>query len=276
MARSMQGASRESLAAARGRLDTLLSTATGEDPLVIGAQLFAVVDVLDVQAAVRAALTDPARSGDDKAQLATTLLQGKIDGAVLDLVGGVVRQRWSRPRDLADALADLSVQAVATSAERRAVLDAVEDDLFRFGQIVTGAPQLRAALTDRAVPAAPKQRLVDDLLAGKASPEATLLLGRAVAHPRGQSLEDGLGDLVREVAERRRRLTATVVAAVPLTEQQRERLAVVLSAQRGKQVHLNVVVDPEVVGGVKVTIDDEVVDGTMATRLDEARRRLAG
>ena len=276
MAGTMQGASRETLAAARARLDTLLSTATGEDPLAIGSQLFAVVDVLDAQAAVRAALTDPARSGEDKAQLAATLLGGKIDGAVLDLVGGVVRERWSRPRDLPDALADLSVQAVATAAERRAVLDAVEDDLFRFGQIVTGAPQLRAALTDRAVPSAPKQRLVDDLLAGKASPEATLLLGRAVAHPRGRSLEDGLADLVREVAERRRRLTATVVAAVPLTQAQRERLAAVLSAQRGKQVHLNIVVDPEVVGGVKVTIDDEVVDGTMATRLDEARRRLAG
>jgi F-type H+-transporting ATPase subunit delta len=41
-------------------------------------------------------------------------------------------------------------------------------------------------------------------------------------------------------------------------------------------VHLNVVVDPEVVGGVKVEIGDDVIDGTVASRLDDARRRLAG
>ncbi|MFZ0324387.1 MAG: F0F1 ATP synthase subunit delta [Actinomycetes bacterium] len=272
----MQGASRESLGAARGRLDALLSAGSGTQPLPVGEQLYSVVDFLDDQPAVRAALTDPSRSATDKAQLFDTLFRDKIDGATQDLVGGIVRERWSRPRDLADALADLGLQAVATAAERRQVLDSLEDDLFRFGQIVAGSPQLRSALTDRAVPAVPKQQLVDDLLRGKASPEAALLLGRVVVHQRGRSLEDGLADLIEEVAERRRRTTATVVAAIPLTEQQRERLAASLSAQRGTQVHLNVVVDPEVVGGLKITIGDEVVDGTLATRLDEARRRLAG
>ncbi len=272
----MQGSSRASLAAARGRLDVLLSSGVATDPLSLGEQVFSVVDLLDAQPAVRAALTDPARAGEDKAQLVSSLFAGKVEGPTLDLVSGMVRDRWAQPRDLAEALADLGVQSLATAAERRNALDTVEDDLFRFGQIVAGAPELRSALTDRAVPAGPKQRLVDTLLTDKTSPEAHLLLGRAVVHPRGRSLEAGVADLIRDVAERRRRITATVVAAVPLTEQQRSRLAAVLSAQRGAQVHLNVVVDPEVVGGVKVTIGDEVVDGTLSTRLDEAHRRLAG
>ena len=35
-------------------------------------------------------------------------------------------------------------------------------------------------------------------------------------------------------------------------------------------------VDPEVMGGIRVEIGDDVIDGTVANRLDEARRSLAG
>ena len=41
-------------------------------------------------------------------------------------------------------------------------------------------------------------------------------------------------------------------------------------------MHLNVVVDPEVLGGIRVEIGDDVIDGTVVTRLDAARRKLAG
>jgi F-type H+-transporting ATPase subunit delta len=41
-------------------------------------------------------------------------------------------------------------------------------------------------------------------------------------------------------------------------------------------MHLNLDVDPEVLGGIRVQVGDEVIDGTVADRLDEARRRMAG
>jgi F-type H+-transporting ATPase subunit delta len=41
-------------------------------------------------------------------------------------------------------------------------------------------------------------------------------------------------------------------------------------------VHLNVVVDPEVIGGIRVEIGDDVIDGTVSSRLDDAGRKLAG
>ena len=48
-----------------------------------------------------------------------------------------------------------------------------------------------------------------------------------------------------------------------------------LSGQMGRQVSLQVVVDPNVIGGVRVTVGDHYFEGTVAGRLENARRQLS-
>ena len=55
---------------------------------------------------------------------------------------------------------------------------------------------------------------------------------------------------------------ATVYAARELSDDERRRLAEALGAQYDTEIHLLVVLDPEVVGGVRVEIGDDVIDGT--------------
>lgn len=301
----MQGASRESLSSASERLDTLLASPATEagdvaerathwvgrflpslaqrvesvlpvaGPLGVGDALFAVAALLDEQPSLRAALTDPARSGEDKAALAASLLRGKVAEQVVDLVSGMVRSRWSTPRDLAEGTARLGVEAVLVSAQRHERLDEVQDELFRFARTVASQPELRLALTDRGLPVERKSDLLTELLKEKTTVEAARLIVHAVTEPRGHSLESNLEALADAAAARRQRQVATVAAAVPLTENQRDRLTAALSAQLGHDVQLNVVIDPEVVGGLRVSLGDEVIDGTLATRLDDAQRRIA-
>jgi F-type H+-transporting ATPase subunit delta len=40
-------------------------------------------------------------------------------------------------------------------------------------------------------------------------------------------------------------------------------------------MHLNIDVDPEVLGGIRVQVGDEVINGSVADRLDDATRRMA-
>lgn len=71
-------------------------------------------------------------------------------------------------------------------------------------------------------------------------------------------------------------MVATVTTAVPLSDVQRQRLGAVLAKLYGRQMHLNLDVDPAVLGGISVRVGDEVIDGTIADRLAEASRRMAG
>ena len=84
-----------------------------------------------------------------------------------------------------------------------------------------------------------------------------------------------VGENVRLAADYRNKLVAHVRVALPLEPKQRERLTAALSELYGKRVHLNVDVDPSVLGGIRVEIGDEVLDGTVARRLDDVRRQLA-
>lgn len=271
----MRGASRESMTAAQDRLRALLSQPQVE-AAAVGDEFFELSNLLDGQPALRAALTDPARSGDEKAALVRSLLGGKLSDEVVEFIEGTVRSRWSANRDLVHAADALAAESVLSAAEHHGQLDDLEDELFRFSRLIAAEPSLRAALTDRALPAERKAQVVATLLEGKVSAEALRLATRTVTHPRGLSLEAGLSALADQAAARRQRLVATVIAAVPLTQSQREQLSASLTRQFGHEVHLNVVIDESVIGGVRVSLGEEVIDGTVAARIDDARRRILG
>ncbi|WP_030258525.1 F0F1 ATP synthase subunit delta [Streptomyces violens] len=271
----MNGASREALASARERLDALTDNAT-VDAAKLAEELAAVTALLDREVSLRRVLTDPAQAGEAKAELAGRLLGGQVGGETVDLVSGMVRSRWSQSRDLVDGIEELAYSADLVAAQRSGALDDVEDELFRFGRIVSSSPELRSALVDRRADNAAKAGLIRSLLGGRANAVTERLVVRLVAQPRGRSLDAGLDALSKLAAHRRDRLVAVVTSAVPISETQKQRLGAALASLYGRRVHLNLDVDPEVLGGVQVRIGDEVINGTISERLDEASRRMAG
>jgi F-type H+-transporting ATPase subunit delta len=268
----MRGASRASLSEATDRLAALAgSPAAGQ----LGDELFAVVGLLDSEPALRRALADSASARDARAGLAAAVLGSRVSAQAAELLGSVVTLHWSNPADLVNGLEQLAVLAVVTIADRGGHLDDLEDDLFRFARIVGSQPELRAALGNPFAPAQAKEQLVSTLLAGRATPEAVQLVIRASLHPRGRSLDGNLEEYARLAAQYRERLVAEVRVATDLSATQRSRLAAALAAAYGHEVHLNLVLDPQVVGGMIIRIGGEQIDASVASRLAELRRRLA-
>ena len=269
----MHGASRDSLKQAEEAL-AALTAVPATDVTALSDDLAAIGALLDGDVSLRRLLTDPSRDPQQRAQLVASLLTGKVGEPAVELVAGTVRSRWSRPRDLADAVDMLATGAELALAERAGALDAVEDDLFRFGRILAAEPELVAGLSER-IPAAQRAALVDSLLAGKANPSALRLIRRLAAAPRGRSVVAGVEELSRIAAERRQRITALVTAAVPLTEAQRERLSGILARAYGRDIRLNVELDQELIGGMTIRIGDDIIDGSVAGRLAETARRVS-
>ena len=63
--------------------------------------------------------------------------------------------------------------------------------------------------------------------------------------------------------------------AKPLDSAYLQKLSTSLDKYFGRELKLDVVVDPAVVGGIRVQVGDEVVDSTVAARLNNLSRTLA-
>jgi F-type H+-transporting ATPase subunit delta len=271
----MRGVSRASFA----ELSERLSAEHVESATVatrLANELFAVVGLLDAEHGLRRALSDPGKPAAEKGAVVSALLHGKITQRAEGLVAAAAEAHWASSGDLADAIEQVAVEATVLAAEADDGLDDLEDGLFRFSRVVAANPDLRAALADPALPEQGKRQLLQTLLDGKATRVTLGLIEQMVAHPRGRTLSVAL-DLCAEIAARRRQqLIAVVRTAVELSAARRRRLVAALSRSYGHDVHLDMVIDPSVVGGISVQIGDELIDGTAASRLAAVRRKLAG
>jgi len=272
----MHGRSRDALAGALDELDTRLAEdSDGARSNEISEGLYAVGALLDREPALRRAFTDPASSPDSRRDLAVRLLSDQLPAQPLEVLQGLVARPWDAAADLREAVEQLAANAAMRAAEAGGSLDEVEDELFRFGRLLEREPALRAALTDPGLPDERKTDLLGDLLSG-ASPITLRLVELAVTRPRAGSLESRLDDLSELAAKRRERYVAKIRVARELDDDLAERLSRALARLYGRQVELQVEIDPDVLGGVEVRVGDEIVNGTIAAQLSQAARRFAG
>jgi F-type H+-transporting ATPase subunit delta len=271
----MQAASRESYAAAAERLEAHARRANPETIAGTADGVLAVADLLRREPRLRRALSDPARSGEDRAKLLSGLLCSKVGKAAIDLVSVLVAGRWSAPSQLLDAAERLGVEALLASADKAGDLGEVEDELFRFGQVVSGDRALAGALGDVVAPASQRAELARTLLDGKAKPVTIRLVEVALAGFGGRSFEGALTRLVELSAERRDRQVAYVTVAAPLSDEEERRLGAKLSQLYGREVSVKQLVQPEILGGMSVRVGSDLYDGTVLRRLTDTRNALA-
>jgi F-type H+-transporting ATPase subunit delta len=248
-------------------LDRMLNDSQVGD--TFASDLFAVVDALDASPTLRRAVTDPGTPESARRALVHGMLDGKVDKAVVDLVAEAATLRWAGGRTFAAALERQAVRGQLVAADGRGELEDVEDQLFRFGRFVES--DLRNVLADRAIDRSRRQELVGELLRGRATDSTIVLAKRAVA-ARERTFTQTIEGYVTLAAAQKNRVVATVRVAKPLTEVQRDRLVAALTNQIGRQVTIQEVIDPDILGGVRVELGDEVFEGTVSGRLEAARR----
>lgn len=269
----MHGASADSLRALVASLGAAVEG--GADASRIGDDLFGVAGLMRREPSLRRVATDLSLAPEAKSELVRRILGDQLDPVSTDLVAEAAGRRWAATRHLADALEHVGVIAVVRGAEQKGKADELENELFALERLISGNPDLRDALSDPSRSIPDKRRLLRDLLDGRAT-SATLQLAEQALTGSYRTVVLALESYEKIAADHRERLVATVRAARDLGDQEQRRLQEALASQYSRPVHLNVVVDPSVLGGMLVSIGDDVIDGTVAGRLDDARRQLAG
>jgi F-type H+-transporting ATPase subunit delta len=268
-------ASRLALAGASEKLTADTATATAAQLATIADEILSVAGLLRAQPRLRRALTDPARSGADRGDLLRSLLSGKLAQITVDALATLVAGRFGAPSELLDVTERLGVEALLDSGDRAGDLADIEDELFRFGQIVSGSGELAVTLSDPGASTTRRVKLVDDLLKGKTKPATLRIVEVALEGFGGRSFESSLARLVELTAAKRDRQVAYVTVAKPLTDGEEEALATKLSDIYGRQVSLKIDVDPAIIGGVSVKVGADLYDGTILRRLTEAKQAFA-
>jgi F-type H+-transporting ATPase subunit delta len=154
------------------------------------------------------------------------------------------------------------------------VVDGIEDELFRLARISEQSAPLRDALGDGAVPVVRRLAVLDDLVKSQVRTETLWLVGYVIRSGRSRDLPGALDHLVELAAADRGRRVAEVHSAVPLDDDERDRLSQALSRVVRRTVELRVIIDESVIGGVSIEVGNTIIDGTVRHRLDQLRESL--
>ena len=268
------GSSRASVITLRKSLADNVSKQSAAEASQFSTDLFTGLTVLSSSVGLRRALTDNSRDTASKTQLITDLFGKNIGDATKALVTQAAGLRWSNPSEIADAIENLAVESASAAADKSNELEQLENQLFDFAQVLIANPDFRQALNTTADSDEGKVSLVESVVNGKYAASTINLLKKVVLLRRGRNIDATLATYAHYVSNSRNRLVAHIKTAVELSPTQKSSLIAALTKQMGREVHVNIEIDPKVLGGISIRYADDVIDGTVVNRLAEASRAL--
>ena len=118
-----------------------------------------------------------------------------------------------------------------------------------------------------AIPRDERDGLLEQALGALLPEQVLAFIQLLCAHGRIRSLTDCIAEYRLMYQTAVSMSTAVVTSAVPLTEEEKDRLAAALSARMGRTITLECTVDESLLGGLTVCVDGKVLDGSLRHRL---------
>jgi len=134
-------------------------------------------------------------------------------------------------------------------------------------------PSIAAVLENPTIAGSERMKLVTG--AGALDTEGGNLVGLLIESGRVREAAGIAEEFERLADEAAGKIHALVTSAVELSAEERREVGDRLSKQLGAEVSVQPIVDPRIIGGLKVQYGDHLIDATLATRLQQLRRRLA-
>jgi F-type H+-transporting ATPase subunit delta len=167
----------------------------------------------------------------------------------------------------ASSLFDLALEAKA--------LDSVENELSRFDAMMRGSEDLMRLVRSPVFSTGEQVKAVDAVLTKAGIGGLTGNFIRVVAQNRRLfTMPEMLGQFRKLAAAHRGEISADVTVAAPLSAAQSSELKAALKGTVGKDVTVNEIVDPSILGGMIVKIGSRQIDTSLRTKLSSLKLAL--
>lgn len=146
--------------------------------------------------------------------------------------------------------------------------------MLRFGATIVGDGRVAAALDNPRLDAPAKESLLLSIAGDRFDAQARNFIhvlvdaDRVALLPQISAQFDALKDDAEATAK------ATIESAFELTDAQVAELKVALEKRFGRKIEATVSVNPELIGGARVTVGDAVIDGSVQAKLDAMSTQL--
>jgi len=160
-------------------------------------------------------------------------------------------------------------------AEEGKQVDALAADLAAVQKMLAESADLRQFLTNATLSRADQEKALAALGAkAKFSTLTQKLLGTLAQKRRLPALPGVIAALQSEIAARKGEVTAEVTAAHELEARQVEALSATLKKALGKEVRVEVRIDPSILGGIIVRVGSQLIDSSVRSKLERLHRAL--
>ena len=248
---------------------------SGEDAWRIGNELFTITSALDHNIQLERALTDPSRPVEDKVAVVKTLIGDQAHPLVMEIMSDLVSRRWSRVSDIANAVEDFGVDGMMYYADYTNTTLQVSIELAELHSALLNLPVVRTKLYDATVSSEARVKLLYSLIGDADFTKVTKRLAEhATCNLRNRRYLQTIQWLINKFSRHMGESMVTVTTATPLSKEQVEKLIAIYSAKTGHPVHINSVVDPTVMGGMRIQVGDEVTDNTVVAQLQHLQRTV--
>ena len=160
-------------------------------------------------------------------------------------------------------------------ASEESRLDDVRREMAALSGRLDASPDLRNVLYRPLHPLEERRAALEAVMARlQSSPTVRRFCAFLLQQRRMQDFPEVLVELERLANEATGRVEAEITSAGPLGDAQLERLRSALAARTGRDVQLEVAVDPTLLGGVVAKVGDLIFDGSLRTQLAQLRANL--
>ena len=237
-------------------------------------EMLALADAMDAQYLLRRTLSEPNADAVRREALVEALLGSSASRDAVALIKSAVALPWRSAEALARGVRDVAVRIAWRASVAVGSVESDRTGVLGLLLVATDNHEVAAALGD--LTRDPSARLaLATALAADMGPIPLLLAASAVADGQG-GFGDNLSRYLDTLADLRGHQRARVTTAVELTAGQQDTLQTELERIYGRPVDLEPVIDPSVIGGVRVDAGGDVIDGSIKARIDAAREAIAG